>query len=75
MLRSSEQLGRWSQEKVLWPSLVVLFLFGPGPLWGQDISQRWYKIWHLTQSSAKRIPPPSWLCLQAWGALAPNQAW
>ena len=30
MLRSSEPIGHWSQEKVLWPSLVVLFLFGPG---------------------------------------------
>ncbi len=30
MYRSSEQMVGWDQKKVLWPSLVVLFLFGPG---------------------------------------------
>ena len=30
MLQSSEPSGHWGQEKVLWPSLVALFLYGPG---------------------------------------------
>ena len=72
MLRSSEPIGHWSQEKVLWPSLVVLFLFGPGAALAPGYFTK--MLQNMASHTAKCQKNPSRLCLQAWGALAPNQA-